>query len=59
MFNIALAKSIVALTTCLVTVYPFIGLAQHLIIHDRKFYKNVKKVLGWESDRNKESKGLL
>ena len=45
MFNITLAKSIVALTTCLVTVYPFIGFAHHLIMHDMKFYKMLNKSL--------------
>lgn len=45
MFNISLAKSIVALTTCLVTICPFIGFAQHLIMHDRKFYKMLDKSL--------------
>ena len=45
MFNIALVKSIVVMMACLVTVCPFIGSAQHLIMHDRKFYKMLNKSL--------------
>ena len=32
-------KSIVVLTTCLVAIFPLLGFAQHLIAHDRRFYK--------------------
>ena len=39
MFNIALVKSIVVMMACLVTVCPLTGSAQHLIMHDRTFYK--------------------
>ena len=46
MLNISVVKSVVALATCLVTVCPFIGFAQHLIMQDdRKFYKMFNKSL--------------
>ena len=32
-------KSTVVLTTCLLAISPFLGFAQHLILHDRRFYK--------------------
>ena len=41
----SLVKSIVTLTTCLVTISPLLGFAQHLIKHDRKFYKMAGKSL--------------
>ena len=40
------AKTIVALTTCLVTIFPFfLGFAQHLVMRERNFYKMSDKSL--------------
>ena len=59
MFNISLAKSIFVLTTCLVTICPFLVFAQHLTVRDRKFYKMSNKSLVGKVTETREVKGYF